>query len=104
METHNHTNNEERCLDCNSQNKCDAAVEQCVAVHTPIRLEVASEPTDMEIECGIPRICSYSKPRCCRKSSREFVVKQFLCVKIPISYTVKADMLESYIECNKDSL
>ena len=91
---------------------CETTVTKCVKTKTPVRLRVVPEVGDADIECGTPRICFFSQPRCCRKSccesrrdnccernSCEFVVEQILTVEIPIRYDVRADVGESFVDC-----
>lgn len=89
------------CLECNSKKKCITTIKQRIEASTPIKLEVIAGVKNTRIECGEPKICSYSKPNYCHnKNNCEFMIKQILNVEIPISYCVKADLGDSYIECN----
>ena len=102
---------ERELLDQTGKKKCnqeshynenyEAIVNQCMEVDTPIRIEVMSKAKGVKIECGKPIICEYTEPDCYRESSCEFVVKQWLHLKIPINYLVKADVAESYVKCKK---
>jgi hypothetical protein len=71
---------------------CGAVAHQCVEVATPVRIDVTSKSEGVEIECGRPIICDFSEADCHRKGSCQFVVKQVIDVKIPISYHVNTDV------------
>jgi len=79
--------------------KCEAVAYQRMEVGTPIKIEVASRTRCVRIECCKPIICDYSEPECHRRSSCEFVVKQFIDVRIPICYHVKTNVGESFVKC-----
>ena len=94
-------NNNHSEYDCNEA--CEAIAQQCMEVDTPVRIEVLTKSRDVRIECGEPVICDYySEPDCHRKSGCEFVVKQFIGVRIPISYHVNADVADSYVHCQRN--
>ena len=79
--------------------KCEAVAHQRIEVDTPVKIEVVSRSKRVRVECCKPIICGHSEPECHRKSSCEFVVKQFIDVRIPICYHVKTKVGESYVKC-----
>ena len=91
------------CLDCSYKEECVTAVNQRIDISTPVEIEANAHIKGTKIKCGKPKLSSYSKPRCCyKKNTCEFIVFQTLCVKIPISYSVKAKAGASFIDCNSD--
>ena len=78
---------------------CESVAHQRMEVDTPVKIDVASIARCVRIDCCKPIICGHSEPECHRKSSCEFVVKQFIDVRIPICYHVKTDVGESYVKC-----
>jgi len=78
---------------------CESVAHQRIEVASPVKIEVASRARCMRIDCCKPIICGHSEPECHRKSGCEFVVKQFIDVRIPICYHVKTKVGESYAKC-----
>ena len=79
--------------------KCESVAHKRMEVDTPVKIEVTSRARSVRIDCRKPIICGYSEPECHRKSSCEFVVKQFIDVRIPICYHVKTNVGESFVKC-----
>jgi hypothetical protein len=89
-------------LECNYKNNCVGVVKQIVEVNTPVSLEAIANINNTKVDCGEPKICSFSKPNCYHDNKTcEFTIKQTLCVEIPISYQIKTKAGNSYMECNK---
>ena len=84
----------------NLDNNSIGITNQKIEINTPIKIKAISDVKDMKIKCGEPRICNYSKSDCYyNQNSCEFIVSQILNIEIPISYMIKADAKDSYVEC-----
>jgi len=81
------------------EENCGTVAHRRMEVGTPVKIDVVSRSRCVRIECCKPIICGHSEPECCRKSSCEFVVKQFIDVRIPICYNVKTNVGESFVKC-----
>ena len=83
--------------DCNcatpSKKDCDCVSVICknIEIDTPVSVDPSIKVGKIKRECGKPQICHV---RGC-----EFVIKQTICVEIPICYDVDVDVGDSYTDC-----
>ena len=80
--------------DCNcNARKCDCerVVSKNIEIDTPVSVEPTVKIGKIKQECG--------KPQICRTHGCEFIIKQTICVEIPICYDVGVDVGDSCTDC-----
>lgn len=103
MMNNQYTGNYERLN--RDKDDCCTVVKKCVGVKTPVSVDVSTRSGDIKIICGKPRIIDDMPPsspqRCGHNAGKcEFTVNQTICVEIPISYRVRTDVKDSFVDCD----
>ena len=83
------------CPICNHSNcACERVINKDIEISTPVSASPIVKVGKIKRECCKPQICHV---RGC-----EFVIKQIICVEIPICYDVDVDIGDSYTDCVPD--
>ena len=85
------------------RNDCRAFIKKGLEVKTPVRVDVRTTTGGVNIVCAKPRITeseTLSIQQCSSKC--EFTISQKICVEIPISYRIRADVKDSFVDCDVD--
>jgi len=79
------------CPICNNRDcNCESLTNKNIEINTPVNVEPTVKVGKIRRECGKPQICHV---RGC-----EFVIKQTICVEIPICYDIDVDIGDSYTD------
>ena len=90
------------CCGCD-RDDCRAVVKKDIGVRTPVAVDVGTRSGDVKIVCSRPHITDSPSRSDCRSGTRcEFTVNQTISVEIPISYRVRTDVKDSYVDCDVD--
>ena len=81
---------------------CRTVINKDIEVKTPVSVDVKSRTGNVKILCARPRITASEIISSKRSSKCEFTINQKICVEIPICYQVRADVKDSYVECDID--
>ena len=85
---------------------CCSVVKKKIGVQTPVEVKVKTHSGHVKVMCSTPYITGGGIEQAahhhggCGGTKCEFVINQTICLEIPISYRVRTDVKDSFVNCD----